>query len=138
MLSITKEFRFEAAHRISNHGGDCKNLHGHSYILYVTVSAEEPDEQDMLIDFKLLKSIVKEQVLNHFDHVLILKRNKPNEALQALTDQKICWFEHEPTVERMLLFIRDALIHALPTTVQLYKLKLYETASSFGEWENKP
>ncbi len=138
MLSITKEFRFEAAHLISNHGGACKNLHGHSYILYVTVSAGELDKQDMVIDFKLLKSIVKEQVLDHFDHALILKKNDKNEALKTLMEQKIFWFDHEPTVERMLLFIRDALTHTLPSAVQLHKLKLYETASSFGEWENKP
>lgn len=135
MISITKEFTFETAHRISNHPSACKHIHGHSYRLLVTVSAEEIQENDMIIDFKELKQIVNEKVIKTFDHALVLKRKDENIKLAQNIDSKIFWMEHEPTVERLIDYIRLEIQNSLAKPVFLKKLKLYETASSFGEWE---
>ncbi|WKV12959.1 6-carboxytetrahydropterin synthase QueD [Marivirga harenae] len=135
MISITKEFSFEAAHRLSNHPAACKHIHGHSYRLFVTVSAQEIQEDDMIIDFKELKQIVDEKVLKTFDHALVLKKNDENARISREIKSTIFWMENEPTVERLLDYIRKQVQDALPTPVFLKKLKLHETASSFGEWE---
>lgn len=135
MISITKEFTFEAAHRISNHPGACKHIHGHSYRLLVTVSADQIKENDMIIDFKDLKQIVNDEVIDFFDHALLLKRNEENSKFSQQLDSKIFWMEFEPTVERLIDYIRIQIQQALNEPVFLKKLKLFETASSFGEWE---
>ena len=135
MISITKEFTFETAHRISNHPAACKHIHGHSYRLLVTVSAEEIQENDMIIDFKELKQIVNEKVIKTFDHALVLKRNDETIKLAQNIDSKIFWMEYEPTVERLIEYIKIQIQNSLGKPVFLKKLKLYETATSFGEWE---
>lgn len=135
MISITKEFTFETAHRISNHPAACKHIHGHSYRLLVTVSSEEIQDNDMIIDFKELKQIVNDKVIKTFDHVLVLKRNEENTKLAKEIHTKIFWMEYEPTVERLIDYIRIQIQNSLSKPVFLKKLKLYETASSFGEWE---
>jgi 6-pyruvoyltetrahydropterin/6-carboxytetrahydropterin synthase len=135
MISITKEFNFETAHRISNHPAACKHIHGHSYRLLVTVSAKEIQENDMIIDFKELKQIVKDKVVQTFDHALVLKRNEENTKIAKEIRTKIFWMENEPTIERLLDYIRIQIQNSLAEPVFLKKLKLYETASSFGEWE---
>ena len=136
MLAITKEFKWEAAHRISNHAGECRNLHGHSYKLFVTLSAESLNASDMIIDFKELKTIIETQVLKKFDHALLLKQNEANKNLiKLIDDQPVVWLPFEPTVERMLLVIKDLIEPELPYNITLWALKLYETPSSFGEWK---
>lgn len=135
MISITKEFTFETAHRISNHPADCKHIHGHSYRLLVTVCAEEIQDNDMIIDFKELKQIVNNNVVATFDHALVLKRNAENTKLAQEINSKIFWMASEPTVERLIDYIRIQIQNSLEKPLFLKRLKLFETASSFGEWE---
>ncbi|WP_304517109.1 6-pyruvoyl trahydropterin synthase family protein [Cecembia rubra] len=133
MLSITKIFTFESAHRITDYDGPCCQVHGHSYVLHVTVSGKEL-ENDMLLDFKLLKSILQEGVISQFDHALILKENEKNRLDFGGFDQKILWMDDEPTAERMLLWIKDRIIPKLPPKVNLESLSLYETATCYATW----
>ena len=70
MLTVSKECHFDAAHVLTNHAGQCRNLHGHTYRLVVEV-AESADASDMVMDFKDLKQILREVILEHFDHAFI-------------------------------------------------------------------
>ncbi|HSJ67192.1 MAG TPA: 6-carboxytetrahydropterin synthase QueD [Anditalea sp.] len=136
MLSITKIFHFESAHRISDYDGACQQLHGHSYKLEVSISGNEIGRGDMLLDFKFLKSLVNSLVIETWDHALLLKDNGANRKdFSGLTD-KICWMKTEPTAERMVLWIADKLSSNLPNELILSRLKLYETESSYAEWED--
>ena len=135
MLSITKIFNFEAAHRISNYEGACHNLHGHSYKLLVTLSGEQPGEDDMLIDFKVLKKIVQEEILSPLDHALILKDTMDHRETYEKLGHKLFWMKTEPTAERMVMWMAEVLQKAIPGTLRLKKLQLFETESSFVEWE---
>lgn len=67
MLQVTKTFDFDAAHFLPNYYGKCEKLHGHTYNLHVTIEGEL-GENGLLIDFVILKKIVKERVLNQLDH----------------------------------------------------------------------
>lgn len=136
MLTITKLFSFEAAHRISDYKGPCQQLHGHSYQLEVSVGTSEMLENDMVLDFKVLKRIVKQHIISLLDHCLVLKENEVNKQWAAVLDMPIFWMKDEPTAERMVLWIKDTLNDQLPYPVVLYKLRMYETATCFVEWVN--
>jgi 6-pyruvoyltetrahydropterin/6-carboxytetrahydropterin synthase len=135
MLSITKIFHFEAAHLISSHDRPCKNLHGHSYELHVTLCGEQLNTQYMLADFTELKTLVHEQVLADFDHSLILMKTPDNMLKYRAANTRTFWMEGEPTVEYLLLDIAGRLSDKMPPGLSLRRLKLYETKSNYAEWE---
>ncbi len=133
MLSVTKIFRFEAAHRISNYQGACSNIHGHSYVLHVTVSSAISRETDMIFDFKELKKLVNEEIISKMDHALLIKKSNTN--IQLSDGFKVLYLDNEPTAEMMLGFMADKLLSVLPSDVTLKRLRLYETESSYADWE---
>ncbi len=135
-LSITKVFYFEAAHAITNHTGKCKNVHGHNYELHVSVSANNLNEMNMIMDFDELKKIVQESVINHFDHCLLLNRHASCNAWANATDSRVLWMENEPTVEFILLEIKEKIHRDLPERVRMTRLVLFETRSNYATWEN--
>lgn len=67
-MRVRRRFEFEAAHRLPHHPGKCRELHGHSYQLLVTVERDVEPQSGMAIDFSDLKRIVQKQVLQHVDH----------------------------------------------------------------------
>lgn len=141
MISVTKIFRFETAHAIHEYEGLCKNIHGHSYELHVTVSKSGSDdfilENGFVIDFKDLKSIVKTNVIEYFDHQIILSE-KYIEAHPNLNKlENLAIWKMEPSAENMVLFIKDKISNSFDTDIKLIKLRLYETADSFAEWEHR-
>ena len=133
MLSITKIFSFETAHRISNYNGQCSNIHGHSYELHVTVAGVPDNESDIILDFKSLKTVVEAEIIHPFDHALLLKKGTTN--TESIKDLKIILLDKEPTAERMLEFMVDKISNKLPEGIKLKRLKLFETKSSYAEWE---
>ncbi len=139
MLKLTKIFHFEMAHAIHGHTGNCKNIHGHSYELQVTVSTGlyEPGfipEPGFIIDFKEIKKMVIESVIEKFDHSLLLSRRfmAANPSLSSL--QNLVIFDEEPTAENMLLYIKQVLHQSLNDKIKLVRLLLFETKDSYAEW----
>ena len=138
-LRLTKEFRFEGAHALTGYDGKCKHIHGHSYILYVTVKGcpSNPDgtpKAGMLIDFTDLKRLVNENIIDKFDHTLILRDNAPiaEEIREAYNRVMIVPFQ--PTCENLILHFADIIREKLPEGVTLHSLRLHETATSYVEW----
>jgi 6-pyruvoyltetrahydropterin/6-carboxytetrahydropterin synthase len=124
-IRVTKEFRFEMAHALWNYDGLCKNIHGHSYILQVTV-----------IDFGDLKKIVNEAIVNKMDHSLVISKfSKHDKLLQTeqMFDRRHIT-EFQPTCENMVIEFARIIQERLPHNVKLYSVRLWETASSFAEW----
>ncbi|MBL7760016.1 MAG: 6-carboxytetrahydropterin synthase [Sediminibacterium sp.] len=141
MLQVTKIFRFETAHAIHGYNGHCRNIHGHSYVLHVTVGTEISDQEYLpkpgfVIDFKDLKKMVNEIIVNQFDHHLILSEDFLAEHPNTGTPENLIIWKMEPTAENILLYIRNRLLKALPANMLLRKLKIYETSDSYAEWEN--
>lgn len=139
MISITKIFRFEAAHAIHHYPGSCANIHGHSYELHVTVQATQPSDDflkglGILIDFKDLKTLVQHFAINALDHKLILSKEYMTEMKPALSDQELVVLEVEPTAENLLIFLRNQIQPRLPAGILLTSLKLWETRDSYAEW----
>lgn len=129
------------AHALWNYDGACRNIHGHSYRLFVTILGEpNPDSEDpkfgMVLDFKDLKALVKGPVVDELDHALVLYKEVDEQLLSHIRNmyEKVHLFDFQPTCENLVLFIVDTIRARLPGSLELHSVKLYETASSFGEW----
>ncbi len=141
-IRLTKIFHFETGHALAGYDGKCRNVHGHSYRLEVTVIGTPIDDPShvkygMVIDFGDLKKIVKEHVVDVYDHALLLNKNGAYRSMgERLRDEghNILLVDFQPTGEMMLLDIAERIRPHLPGHVRLYKLKLYETGTSYAEW----
>jgi 6-pyruvoyltetrahydropterin/6-carboxytetrahydropterin synthase len=138
-IRLTKRFDFEAAHSLAGYDGACKYIHGHSYTLFVTVTGTpSTDRADpklgMVLDFGILKGIVKESIIDRFDHCLMLRTDSPLSHEIKNEYRKVELFDFQPTCENILLYFVEILKDRLPDTVSLHSLKLSETGSSFAEW----
>jgi 6-pyruvoyltetrahydropterin/6-carboxytetrahydropterin synthase len=141
MIRITKIFRFETAHLLSGYNGPCRNIHGHSYELHVTVKGipardDHNPNDGMVMEFSVLKSIVNEQIISRLDHALIMPEKSDKILIRLLTDtgQQVVVTPFQPTCENLLADFAKRISHSLPAQVSLHKLRLYETASSYAEW----
>jgi len=141
-IRITKHFDFETAHALYGYDGKCKNVHGHSYQLYVTIIGE-PIQDDkhvkngMVLDFGDLKKIVNEEIIDVFDHATVLNRNSPHRELAEKIrphSPKVILVEYQPTSENMIIDFAKLIGAKLPDSVKLHSLKLYETQNSYAEW----
>jgi 6-pyruvoyltetrahydropterin/6-carboxytetrahydropterin synthase len=120
-LTVIKRFEFEYAHYLPGYDGPCANLHGHRAELEVGVSGVVDAKTGMVIDFKTLKSVVKQVVVDLLDH-------------SCLNDFDMKDFPSDcPTAENTLLWIVSVLRLAL-FPVELTVVRLWETSGSYCEW----
>ncbi len=140
-LRVTKIFDFETAHALWNYDGKCKNIHGHSYKLTISISGKVINDIDhvkngMIIDFGELKKIVKSEVVEDFDHCLLLNKNTPHAKYTEVENgfSKIMLCNYQPTAENMLIDMVNRIKPNLPLHIELKYAKLQETDNSFVEW----
>lgn len=140
MITLSKIFRFEAAHAIHNYPGSCAHIHGHSYELHVSVKAKAslPEETyleglGILLDFKVLKEMVKSSCIDLLDHKLLLSKQFI-ESNPVGNSKELVVLDFEPTAENLLIYIRKGLQKQLPDYVTLASLRLWETRDSYAEW----
>ena len=141
IIRVTKHYDFEMAHALYNYDGLCKNLHGHTYHLYVTVKGEPINDvadkkNGMVIDFSDLKVIVKKNIVDVLDHSVALYKKSPIDDFKRLGElyERNHVFDFQPTCENLVIYIADKIMPMLPEGVSLYNVKLYETANSYAEW----
>ena len=138
VIRVTKEFDFEAAHALDNYDGKCKDIHGHSYHLTVTISGRAKEEKHlsdcgMVIDFSEVKKVIKQEVMPIFDHRLLLRMDSRFKGLEV-KNERVRYVDYQPTCENMLLDIVHILQNKFPDGATLEKVLLRETATSFAEW----
>lgn len=141
-IRITKQFSFETGHALYGYDGKCRNIHGHSFKLYVTVIGNPIADSShvkygMVIDFSDLKKIVKEEIVDVFDHATVFNKNTPHvELAKELSDRghNILLVNYQPTSEMMVIDFAEKIKQRLPKQTQLFSLRLQETASSYAEW----
>jgi 6-pyruvoyltetrahydropterin/6-carboxytetrahydropterin synthase len=177
MIGVTKELTFEAAHRLRFHRGACRNIHGHSYRVRVSVTAgegaalrEEEEATGMVIDFAAVKAALATVLLTGvgypdgapripFDHALILNARDPIlPAISAISDElvadskirasqaggydpvgdpplRLITMVEEPTAENMAELLASLVQLVLGHDLAVFRLELWETASSSAVWE---
>ncbi len=141
-IRITKQFNFETGHALYGYDGKCKNVHGHSYKLNVTVIGIPIHDSNhvkngMVIDFGDLKKIVKEEIVDQFDHATVLNKNTPHiELAEELIkrNHNVILVDYQPTSEKMITDFADKIKARLPKNIELFSLRLQETETSFAEW----
>jgi 6-pyruvoyltetrahydropterin/6-carboxytetrahydropterin synthase len=141
-IRITKKFSFETGHALYGYDGKCKNVHGHSYKLSVTVIGSPIENRDnvkfgMVIDFTDLKKIVKEEIVDQFDHATVFNETTPHVELARELKNRghhVILVDYQPTSENMVIDFAQRIIARLPADIKLFALKLQETESSFAEW----
>ncbi|MCC4230498.1 6-pyruvoyl trahydropterin synthase family protein [Zunongwangia profunda] len=141
-IRITKQFSFETGHALYGYDGKCRNVHGHSYKLSVTVIGEPITDSEnvkygMVIDFGDLKKIVKSEIVDQFDHATVFNQNTPHiELAKELKNRghHVILVDYQPTSENMVIDFAEKIKKHLPDHIQLHSLKLQETESSFAEW----
>lgn len=141
-IRITKQFSFETGHALYGYDGKCKNVHGHSYKLNVTVIGTPITDTSnvkygMVIDFGDLKRIVKSEIVDKFDHATVFNKNTPHiELARELEnrDHSVILVDYQPTSENMVVDFAEKIKKQLPAGVELFSLKLQETETSFAEW----
>ena len=139
MIRITKEFKFEMAHALFGYDGLCKNIHGHSYRLWVTIIGKVLEEENhvkngMVLDFSLLKKIVKPEIVDKYDHSLVLNANSPHANIDFSAFEKVFLLPYQPTSENLVYDFVQVIKEKLPKNVDLHKVILSETANSYAEW----
>jgi 6-pyruvoyltetrahydropterin/6-carboxytetrahydropterin synthase len=141
-IRITKKFSFETGHALYGYDGKCRNVHGHSYKLSVTVIGNPIADSShvkfgMVIDFSDLKKIVKEEIVDVFDHATVFNKNTPHvELAKELSDRghSVLLVDYQPTSEMMVIDFAEKIKQRLPKQTQLFSLRLQETATSYAEW----
>ena len=142
MIRITKEFKFEAGHALFGHDGLCKNIHGHSYKLSVTlfgrpISDPNHIKYGMVMDFGDLRKIVKETIVDPFDHATILNIDSPHKELADVMEDKglkVVRVQYQPTSEMMVIDFARKIKERLPKHLSLHHLILRETETCYAEW----
>jgi 6-pyruvoyltetrahydropterin/6-carboxytetrahydropterin synthase len=141
-IRITKQFSFETGHALYGYDGKCKNVHGHSYKLSVTVIGKPITDKlnvkyGMVIDFGDLKKIVKEEIVDIFDHATVFNQNTPHVELAEELKSRghhVILVDYQPTSENMVIDFASKIINRLPKIIHLHSLKLQETDTSYAEW----
>jgi len=140
-IRVTKEFSFEAAHALKGYDGPCRNVHGHSYQLSVTIigapiSDGRSAKLGMVMDFGDLKKIIKKQIVDPYDHALLLNSEAPYLDLEKSGEPftNIVVVPYQPTSENFLLDFANRIAALLPSGVRLHSMRLRETENSYAEW----
>ena len=140
-IRITKEFKFEMAHALYGYDGLCKNIHGHSYKLWVTVKGNVLQKNNhkkngMVMDFGELKQITNKHIIDKYDHSFVLNKHTPHSNIDFSAFEKVYFLPYQPTSENLVEDFANIIIKKLPKNITLHKVVLSETATSFAEWHS--
>jgi 6-pyruvoyltetrahydropterin/6-carboxytetrahydropterin synthase len=129
------------AHALENHDGLCRSIHGHSYLFWVTILGQPvPDktasECGMVVDFSKIKQWVNKAVTTKFDHALVLRKGSEYRGVIDISNDnmRVVFVDFQPTCETLLIHFKPEIKKQLPENLELFALKLSETATSFAEW----
>ncbi len=137
MMKIAKEFHWEMGHRLPEHFGLCKNIHGHSYKMIVEFEGEL-DERGIVIDFYDVEKIIN-PIIEKLDHAFMVKDDDQItvEFLEKLDSKKVV-VDFFATVENICIYISDKIIKSnLPKNIKFIKVRVYETSEDYAEEEKK-
>jgi len=132
-MKIAKEFRWEMGHRLPEHFGLCKNIHGHSYKMIVEFEGEL-DKNQMVIDYYDVEKIIN-PVIEKLDHSFMVNKNDKDvlEFLEKMNSKKVV-VEFLATAENICLYLLDEIKKcSLPSNISSIKVRVYETQFDYAE-----
>ncbi|MBS1627608.1 MAG: 6-pyruvoyl tetrahydropterin synthase family protein [Bacteroidetes bacterium] len=139
-IRVTKVFTLDVAHALEGYDGLCKNIHGHTYHFRVTVCGKIKNEighpkNGMVVDFGDLKKIVRKEILEKFDHSLVLMEGSSLlQSIRSEINERLILTPFQPSCENLLLHFISILKPLLPAEIELIAARLDETPTSYSEW----
>lgn len=141
IIRVTREFSFEMAHVLKGYDGPCRNVHGHSYRLFVTITGKPVNDNTsprngMVLDFTDLKEIVVHTIIERFDHSVVISSDFAAEKEKIMADAfgNAVIVDYQPTCENLVTDFAGRIKSELPDGINLHSLRLCETAKSYAEW----
>ena len=139
-ITCTRRIEFDAAHRVMEHEGKCKHLHGHRYVLEATFVAKNLDALGRVVDFGVIKQELGGWIDDNWDHTTILfdKDKALGKAISDITGQTIFYLHTNPTAENMAEYIMQQVCPKLfaHLPVECVRIRLNETPNCYAEIEN--
>jgi 6-pyruvoyltetrahydropterin/6-carboxytetrahydropterin synthase len=146
VLTITRKLEFDAGHRIPDHRSQCRNLHGHRYVLEITlqgdvIEAEGASDRGMVMDFAQVKSLAMEHLVNRWDHAFLVYEGdaRVREFLESMPDHKTVVLDRVPTVENLAAIAFETLSRVYDAhygiNLRLQRVRLYETPNCWADFE---
>ncbi|MBU6491153.1 6-carboxytetrahydropterin synthase QueD [Pandoraea sp.] len=144
MITITRKLEFDAGHRIPDHRSQCRNLHGHRYVLEITLCGEimqheGASDNGMVMDFADVKTLAREHLIDVWDHAFLVYENDAavRGFLDSLPDHKTVVLDRVPTVENLAAVAFDVLAAVFDAhygvNLRLTRVRLYETPNCWAE-----
>jgi 6-pyruvoyltetrahydropterin/6-carboxytetrahydropterin synthase len=124
---VTKTIEFSYGHRLLNHNGKCRYLHGHNGMLEIDVEADALDEMGMVIDFTAVNEVVKTWVDGNLDHRMLLCREDPMVPVMQDADEPVYVMDENPTAENIAALVYKA---AHRSGLKVSEVRLWETSTS--------
>lgn len=137
---VTRRVEFDAGHRLQHHNGKCKNIHGHRYVIDVSVAggvqeSEGAPDRGMVVDFAVLDQAIN-HVVGDWDHALMLENTDPLWA--QLHGVKLVSFQGPPTAENMAAIVGTGVAKYLAEAgryeLRVAKVRVYETPKAWADW----
>jgi 6-pyruvoyltetrahydropterin/6-carboxytetrahydropterin synthase len=132
-MKIAKEFRWEMGHRLPEHFGQCKNIHGHSYKMLVEIEGEL-NKDEMVIDYYDVEKIIN-PIIGKLDHAFMVNKNDKVvlEFLEKMNSKKVI-VDFQSTAENICLYLLNEIKKvSLPQNVSEIKVRVYETSHDYAE-----
>jgi len=124
MFEVTVEAGFSSGHYLRNYRGKCENPHGHNYKVFVTLVGEALDETGLLLDFKLLKQVMRPTV-EYLDHFMINDLAPFDKELNPSAENLARYFYQQTSKQ----------VHEMTAgRVRVKDCTLYETDTSFARY----
>jgi 6-pyruvoyltetrahydropterin/6-carboxytetrahydropterin synthase len=134
MLYITRKEHFSSSHKLENPEiskerneeifGKCYNLHGHNYYIEVTLCGTIEKESNYVMDLKILKKIIQEEILAKVDHKYLNDTELFKDVIPTTENMAVKFWEIlDPKVKR--------------DNVRLYSIRLYETEKNYVEYRGE-
>jgi len=131
MYSVIKRVDFCYGHRLVDHEGVCKHLHGHNAVAEIELRTAQLDDRNMVCDFGDIKRIVKGWIDQELDHKMVLRHDDPLVKTLQQLGEPVYLLDSNPTAERLARLIYDFTSqHGFPVV----RVKLWETPSSCAEY----
>jgi len=144
VLTITRKLEFDAGHRIPDHRSQCRNLHGHRYVLEITLQGDVIDtpgaaDCGMVMDFADVRTLARTHLVQRWDHAFLVYAGdaRVRDFLESLPDHKTVVLDRIPTVENLAAIAFDTLAVVYDAhygvNLRLARVRLYETPNCWAE-----
>jgi len=143
-MEITRRLEFDAGHRIPNHEGHCRHIHGHRYVIEVTLLGDVLNHQGyaddgMVLDFGDIKKLTNELIVSKWDHAFLVAKEDESlvSFLGSIPDHKTVMLDVIPTVENLaqtaFSILEPVFKNNFSGRLNLSRLRLYETPNCWAD-----